>query len=99
MCQFAFYLPPNINLGVEPIKKNGETGVAIGYSFRSEFKDKQSKKIIDAQIIKEKPISMRQQLSDWGVGKKQIDTWIANLDTKTINDASLFYHSPFDIFF
>jgi hypothetical protein len=30
---------------------------------------------------------MRQQLSDWGVGKKQIDTWIANLDTKTINDA------------
>jgi hypothetical protein len=77
----------DINLGVEPIKKNGETGVAIGYSFRSEFKDKQSKKIIDAQIIKEKPISMRQQLSDWGVGKKQIDTWIANLDTKTINDA------------
>jgi hypothetical protein len=30
---------------------------------------------------------MCQQLFDWGVGKKQIDTWIANLDTKTINDA------------
>jgi hypothetical protein len=33
---------------------------------------------------------MCQQLFDWGVGKKQIDTWIANLDTKTINDALLF---------
>ncbi|WP_218973786.1 hypothetical protein, partial [bacterium endosymbiont of Bathymodiolus sp. 5 South] len=78
----------DINLTVIPIKKNGTTGVTIGYQFRSEFKNQKTiTKIEDVKIIDSKPRSNRQQLSNWGVSKKQIDTWIANLDTKTINDA------------
>jgi hypothetical protein len=70
---------------VIPIKKNGTTGVTIGYQFRSEFKNQKTiTKIEDVKIIDSKPRSNRQQLSNWGVSKKQIDTWIANLDTKTI---------------
>jgi hypothetical protein len=35
-------------------------------------------KIEDVKIIDSKPRSNRQQLSNWGVSKKQIDTWIAS---------------------
>lgn len=73
----------DINLTVTPIKKNGTTGVTVGYLFYSEFKNQKT----DNKIIELKPISSRQQLSDWGVSKKQIDIWIANLTPKTINDA------------
>jgi hypothetical protein len=74
----------DINLTVIPIKKNGTTGVTIGYQFRSEFKNQKTiTKIEDVKIIDSKPRSNRQQLSNWGVSKKQIDTWIANLTPKT----------------
>jgi hypothetical protein len=33
------------------------------------------------------PISIRQQLTNWGVRKDTIDIWLANIDKKTINDA------------
>lgn len=77
----------DINLSVEPIKKNTKTGATIGYCFYSEYKDKPSKKITATHLIEQKPISIRQQLSNWGVSKKQINTWIANLGKKTIHDA------------
>jgi hypothetical protein len=32
-------------------------------------------------------ISIRQQLTNWGVRKDTIDIWLANIDKKTINDA------------
>ncbi len=77
----------DINLSVLPVKRNGTTGVTIGYQFHSKFKNAKTVKVEGTKVIKSKPIGIRQQLSDWGVSKKQIDTWIANLDTKTINDA------------
>ncbi len=78
----------DINLTVYPIKKNGITGVTVGYQFHSEFKkQKNTVEIEEAKNIKVSQLSIRQQLSDWGVGKNQIDTWLAILDKKTINNA------------
>lgn len=79
----------DINLSIETIKKNGTTGVTIGYQFHSEFKKQKNStpKIESTKTIDSKPTSIRQQLNGWGVGKKQIDTWLANLSKKTINDA------------
>jgi SOS response regulatory protein OraA/RecX len=37
--------------------------------------------------VQKKPISIRQQLTNWGVRKDTIDIWLANIDKKTINDA------------
>jgi SOS response regulatory protein OraA/RecX len=37
--------------------------------------------------MEKKPISIRQQLTNWGVRKDAIDIWLANIDKKTINDA------------
>ncbi len=77
----------NINLSVTSIKKNGTTGATIGYSFHSDFKDQNQKQITSTKTIKTKPIHIRQQLTNWGVSKDQINIWINNLTPKKINDA------------
>ncbi len=76
----------DINLTVTPIKISGKT---TEYQFHSEFKKQKNStpKIESTKAIYSKPTSIRQQLTIWGVGKKQIDTWLANLSKKTINDA------------
>jgi hypothetical protein len=79
----------DINLGIELVKKNGTTGATIGYKFYSEFKKQKNNvlKVKNEKITELKPISIRQQLVLWGVGKKQIDMWLVNLHKKTLNDA------------
>lgn len=77
----------DINLTVTPLYKSGTTGSAVAYQFHSEFKNEQKNKTITGKTIKQKPISIRQQLVNWNVGKKQIDLWLANLPTKEINAA------------
>ncbi|WP_201339227.1 RepB family plasmid replication initiator protein [Isorropodon fossajaponicum symbiont] len=71
----------DINLTVTPIKISGKT---TEYQFHSEFKKQKNstKKIESTKTIDSKPTSIRQQLTIWGVGKKQIDTWLANLGKK-----------------
>lgn len=74
----------DINLTVISIKSSNKT---VGYQFQSEFK-KPKNSIKKISEVKEKPkLSIRQQLTNWGVSVKQIDLWTANLNTKTINDA------------
>jgi hypothetical protein len=75
----------DINLQVIPLKKNGYTGATVGYQFHSEFKNIEPKKTVN---ITEKPkLNIRQQLTNWGVSKKQIDSWLANIDKIKINNA------------
>jgi hypothetical protein len=72
-CLYAITNTTDINLTVIPIKKNGTTGVTIGYQFRSEFKNQKTiTKIEDVKIIDSKPRSNRQQLSNWGVSIKDL---------------------------
>ena len=80
----------DITLSVITIKKNGDTGVTIGYSFHSKLKKQPSNiQKIETQEAAEthKSISIRQQLINWGVGKDQIERWLKNINKKTLNNA------------
>ncbi|AYQ57076.1 hypothetical protein [Bathymodiolus thermophilus thioautotrophic gill symbiont] len=79
----------DINLMVMPIKKNGTTGTTVGYQFHSEFKKQKNntQNIKNTKVIEGNKLNIRQQLTEWGVSKEQINTWLNNLSKKTMNNA------------
>jgi hypothetical protein len=83
LCSAINKLNNDITLKItRTIKKDNRT---IGCAFVSQLRKPKRPRI--EKNVQKKPISIRQQLTNWGVRKDAIDIWLANIDKKTINDA------------
>ncbi|CAC9493707.1 hypothetical protein [uncultured Gammaproteobacteria bacterium] len=83
LCSAINKLNNDITLKItRTIKKDNRT---IGCAFVSQLREPKRPRI--EKNVQKKPISIRQQLTNWGVRKDTIDIWLANIDKKTINDA------------